>query len=129
MDVEVTDHCDGNFKDQLQIKNTGIADGYIRAAIVGYWVNLSGDVLAPWKATDGSFAGLMVMGTNWVQSPTDGFYYYTQPVAAGATTTKLFESYTLTAAPPVDGAHLQLSILAQIVIASAKATAWPSAPF
>ena len=127
VDVEVTDHCDGNFKDQLQIKNTGIAPGYIRAAIVGYWVNLSGDVLAPWKATDGSFAGLM--GTGWVQSPTDGFYYYKQPVAAGATTTKLFESYTLTAAPPVDGAHLQLSILAQIVIASAKATAWPSAPF
>ncbi|MGN0222534.1 MAG: fimbrillin family protein [Muribaculaceae bacterium] len=127
VDVEVTDSCVGNFKDQLQIKNTGLANGYIRATIVGYWVNLSGDVVAPWNASDGSFAGLM--GSNWVQSSTDGFYYYTQPVAPGATTTRLFESYTLTVAPPLDGAHLQLNILAQIVLATAVNDAWPTRPF
>lgn len=127
VDVEVTDSCVGNFKDQLQIKNTGLATGYIRATIVGCWVNLAGDVVAPWNASDGSFAGLM--GANWVQSSTDGFYYYNQPVAPGATTTRLFESYTLTAAPPVDGAHLQLSILAQIVLTSSLNDAWPSRPF
>lgn len=127
VDVEVTDKCVGSFKDQLQIKNTGIAPGYIRATIVGCWVNLAGDVVAPWTATDGSFAGLM--GANWVQSSTDGFYYYTQPVAPGAITTKLFESYTLTTASPVDGAHLQLSILAQIVLASSLNDAWPIRPF
>lgn len=127
MDVEVSDKVVGKVKSDLQIKNTGLASGYIRATMVGFWVNASGAIVAPWRETDGTFNGLT--GSDWTKSSTDGFYYYTQPVAPGATTSKLFETYTLTAAPPVEGAHLELTILAQIVIESDLKTAWPDSPF
>ncbi|MGN0238352.1 MAG: fimbrillin family protein [Lepagella sp.] len=127
VDVSVDDTVNGNVKSDLKVRNTGISDGYIRVAVIGCWTNLAGDVVASWQDTDGAFAGLM--GANWVKGD-DGFYYYTQVVQPGAlTATPLFDTYTLTANPPVSGAQLELSIIAQIVPTEKLSEAWPGKPF
>lgn len=127
VDVSVDDTVNGNVKSELKVRNTGISDGYIRVAVIGCWTNLSGDVVASWQDSDGSFAGLM--GAGWVKG-SDGFYYFTQVVPPGAlTATPLFDTYTLNANPPVSGAQLELSILAQIVPTEKLTEAWPNKPF
>ena len=122
VDVDVDDEVHGFIKENLVIKNTGNVDAYIRAYLVANWwgTNDAGDdglamgyigndtqpsnpltFLTPW-ALDwttkkdnyfGEFTGLP--GSNWKKA-TDGFYYYTQPVAPGeATGTPLFTKYEL----------------------------------
>lgn len=138
VDVEITDQVEGYVKDNLVIKNTGLATSYIRAAIVGNWILkrtgsdgvTTEDIVADWNSAqvsaggDGDFAGLP--GANWKMG-TDGFYYYKNQVASQAEITdKLFTSYTLTASPPVVGAELRLSILVQAVIADRiEEAGWP----
>lgn len=123
IEVSVEDEVDGNEKSDLHITNTGINDGYIRAAIVGYWVDQNGNILVPWNESDGTFSGFNNL--DWFKG-SDGFYYHKKVVAKGETTSKLFEKYTLTADAPVVGATLQLSIVAQIVEpAGIESSVWP----
>ena len=139
VEVQVTDEVvmDGIYpvKQNLQIKNTGIADAYVRVAITGSWVvdhataqgTANHLIIADWKNSgdptdDGVF--------NWASSqPTkettnsnlwrlgsDGYYYYMKKTVPGETLKPLFESYKLTASAPMSGAYLNLSILAQGVL-------------
>ena len=106
---ETLDSYKGSTKEAVAIKNTGNTDVYIRAALIGQWIDEeSGDPVfgytdftsgqfksvASWyqdqfvtipPATaparkQGSFTGLP--GTKW-ELHDDGFYYYTEPVAPG----------------------------------------------
>lgn len=130
VDVTVDDQVEGVVKSGLTITNTGSAISYIRAAIVGNWVLVREDgyedIVADWSVNgvDGTFENLP--GTGWIDGA-DGFYYYSLPVEAGDPTgSSLFESYTLTAAAPVVGAELRLSILVQSVMADRVDEAnWP----
>lgn len=135
VDVDVEDQVTSTTKSNLSIQNTGTADGYIRATIVGYWADESYNAMAPWndnvlnpwnEATDGSFTGLP--GTDWKKGD-DGFYYYTKPVPHNGFTTPLFESYKLSdeAVKIHPRQKLILDIVAQIVIADKRDEAgWPT---
>ncbi|MBQ6185340.1 MAG: hypothetical protein IJK48_05680 [Bacteroidales bacterium] len=92
----------GSTKQNVAITNTGNTDVFIRAAIVGQWLDESGNpvfgftdytkgtiLVASWyqdqfgenaEHKQGQFTGLP--GTNWVEG-NDGYYYYTEPVAPG----------------------------------------------
>lgn len=110
--VTVTDDVTNNVKSNVMITNTGTTSAYIRARIVGSWVDSSGLVVRKWaSANDGTFDGLP--GSGWVYRKADGYYYYTTPVAPGGTTAPLFTSYTVNAR--VDGAHLEMDILMQAI--------------
>lgn len=141
VDVEIEDQVSGYVKSDLKITNTGLATSYVRAAIVGYWIlereETAGestvvreDIVAAWNPApaadggDGTFDGLP--GANWAKGK-DGFYYYTKQVEPNTEITdKLFNTYTLTANPPVVGAELRLSILVQSVIADrVSESGWP----
>ena len=107
---EVTDQ---NVKQNLVITNSGGVKAYIRAVIVANWCDEDGNVVASWKdATPTGFTGFP--GTDWV-SGTDGYYYYKHPVAPTKSPALLFETYTPPVSP-VDGAHLEMSIVTQSVI-------------
>jgi len=93
----------------VYIQNTGSAKAYIRAAIVGNWYK-DGEIVAPWKVSEGTFVGLA--GNDWTL--VDGFYYYDTAVEAGGSTSYLFTSYTPPTAPVAD-AHLELTILCQAI--------------
>ena len=136
VDIDVDDKMssDGKTKDQITITNTGLSDGYIRAILVGYWVK-DDVIVSPW--TYGNGQGTANWGADWyaggwidhtVASGGDGFWYYKYVVPRGGQTHPVMVSYTLTAAAPVEGAHLEIDIMAQIVIKSGLDAAWPNHP-
>lgn len=127
VDVEVEDAVVGTLKKDVSIQNTGGISGYIRAAIVGFWVNNKGDVVAPWLSTDGEF----VWGSNWSshwKQGSDGFYYHLAPVQANQFTYPLFESYKLNASTEIGSNNafqtLELDIITQIISEKDKSQ-WP----
>ena len=138
--VEVSDNVDGKVKSNLQIINTGLADACYRVAVMGSWV-VESDVtidgitkterliVADWKEDEGTFNWGASHNEYW-RKGSDGYYYYMQPVSRGGVLEKLFETYTLTASPPMAGAYLELSILAEAVYWKNEETndledAWP----
>ena len=139
VEVEVTDEVvmDGIYpvKQNLQIKNTGIANAYIRVAIAGSWVvdhtttqGTSQLIIADWKNSgdpytdDGVFTWSSSQpskgrtNSNLWRLGSDGYYYYMKQTVPGEILAPLFESYKLTASAPMSGAYLNLSILAQGVL-------------
>ena len=125
-----------NVKKDVYISNPSVSKIYVRATVVGCWINANGDALASWIAPDNISAaapegadGEFVLPDGWSNSwlvGTDGYYYYKYPISYGEATTELFDSYTLTAAPPVAGTTLELSVIAQSVYAEdITLTGWP----
>ena len=128
--VTVDDEVVDKVKKNVTITNTGIASGYVRAAIVGYWLR-SEDIMIPWSVDDETTGKLTKGGewdTYWVKG-TDGYFYYKQVLERGQQTYPLFDYYELTAgAAPVEGALLEINILAQIVHENYLSGAWTIPP-
>ena len=118
-------------KSNVSIQNTGTTDAYIRAMIVANWctaadTNGKTKVVAPYAVNASHFPGLP--GSDWVKH-SDGFYYYTKPVAPNQTTDSyLFTSCTPNNAEKPEGAdHLEVNIICQAVQstpANAVTEAW-----
>ena len=127
IDVEVNDNVEGAVKSNVEIQNTGISTGYIRAAIVGFWINNKGDVTGPWSSEDGEFVWGSGWNTKW-KLGIDGFYYHLEPVEAKNFTAPLFKTYTLKASTEIGTPHafqtLELSIISQIISVNDKHL-WP----
>lgn len=117
VDVTITDNVSGVVKSNVIITNTGSTSAYIRARIVGNWVdNQTGQIVQKWNDAstanggDGDFADLP--GDGWQKS--GDYYYYKFPVAPDQPTgNPLFTSYTVTKS--VEGAHLVMDILVQAI--------------
>ena len=121
---KVLEEFDGQTKSDVKIKNTGDISAYIRATFVVMWVAEDGSVLstAPVKGTDYS---LTLGSSDWVVG-SDGFYYYTRPVASGESTGTLIESISLSGIAP-SGYSLNVHVAAtaiQSTPASAVSGAW-----
>lgn len=114
--ITVDDTVEGQVKKDVQIQNTGLAYGWIRAVVNGYWVNKDGVIVAPWKETDGTFVRAENWNTYWAKDPDTGIYYYKQVVPSGEFTQPLFDTYTLKATAPQVDAVLELNVAAQIII-------------
>ena len=138
MGISVTDKCTTTVKSDVAIQNTGFATGYVRAAIVGFWKNGTGDIIVPWNddKIETTEYGTFVWGDAWTahwKRASDNYYYHKEAVARNQFTYPLFNTYTLTAAAPVTGAVLEIDIVAQIIHKNSiennnyKYT-WPSFP-
>lgn len=115
--ITVDDKVEGQVKKDVTIQNSGLAFGWIRAVINGYWVNKNtGVIVAPWKETDGTFVRAANWNTYWAKDPETGIYYYKNVVPSGKFTEPLFDSYTLKATAPQVNAVLELNVAAQILI-------------
>ena len=140
LDIEIDDKVDDDVKSELEIRNVGGKDAYVRALVTGYWVNAEGDIVSIWDPSDENmgvfspkiFAGTPVLNENWVKGA-DGFFYYTKILpAGGATITRLFDTYTAyESGKPVGlkaSDRLEIDIVSQAVVVDAgKAaitTAW-----
>ena len=75
-------------KSDVQIKNTGDTEAYIRAAIIVTWKNADGKVWAQ-KPKDTDYS-LTLGSSKWVKY--GDYYYYTIPVAPGDSTEVLISS-------------------------------------
>ena len=119
---EVQEKFDGKVKSDVNVKNTGDIDAFIRVKLVTYRTNNAGQHI-------GGTAALsqFTLGANWVEY--NGYYYYTLPVAPGDNpATKLTDSMTLTESyDDADGGHQSIDVMAeaiQSVPAEAVGQAW-----
>ena len=96
----VQETLNGNVKSDVKAKNTGTAPAYIRAAVDIYWQDGNGARL--WEEPQADTYNIVwsdslgdALGANsassWVKA-SDGFYYWTSPVAPGEETNVLITS-------------------------------------
>lgn len=72
----------GSSKDNVQIKNTGDTDAYIRVAVVVNWASEDGTKIWAQKPVLGTdYTISYATGTGWADGG-DGYYYYTEAVPA-----------------------------------------------
>ena len=135
---EVEEKLDGTTKSDVCIKipekDKGIAttQAYVRATYVVNWAKDGSDntntvyAVAPVEGTDYTLE--MDSSSKWTKG-TDGYYYYSEPVAPGRKTEVLFKEFALKQNANVpNGYHLQVTILAegiQSVPERAVESAWP----
>ena len=107
---EVQESFDGKAKTNVNVKNTGDIDAFIRVKLVSYRTNDEGQHI-------GGTAPLpsFTLGDGWVKY--GDYYYYTQPVAPGETpATNLTNSMTLTAEySDADGGHQSIDVMAEAI--------------
>lgn len=120
----VQETLNGKVKSDVKAKNTGTAPAHIRAAVDIYWQDQDGarlwdepkeepkgeaDYEIAWSVADASGAN---SAYNWVKA-SDGFYYWTSPVAPGAETGVLINRVTELKA--TEGRNLVVDISTQAV--------------
>lgn len=106
----VDETLDGTTKKDVKIQNTGDTDAWIRAAVVITWQDAEGNVYGQAPVVDTNYTA-WTPGTDW-EKGTDGFYYYTKPVAAGAATANaLIGSIAPVGNTPADGYYLTVEII------------------
>lgn len=128
----VQETLNGKVKSDVKAKNTGAAPAYIRAAVDIYWQDQDGARLwdEPVAGTDyvidwGSVSKASASNTasSWVVA-SDGYYYWTSPVAPMGKTDVLIKSVTEQKA---DGKNLVVDISTQAIQSTpddAVAEAW-----
>ena len=109
---EVTERFDGStgVKSNVNVKNTGTINAFIRVKLVTYRTNDQGQHI-------GGTASLptFTLGANWVSY--DGYYYYTLPVAPGERPkTNLTDSMTLVGSYlDTDGGKQAVDVMAEAI--------------
>lgn len=105
----------GTTKSNVQIKNVGDMPAYIRVALVPVWRNLDGSGAGIPASLDQFTIATLPEGSTpvnkWVLD--DGYYYYTEPVAPGASTQALIDTATVNTTK--EGKYLELQILSQSI--------------
>lgn len=111
----------GNVKENVQIKNTGDTDAYIRVAVVVNWASADGSCVWAQKPADDDYTITYNLSNGWFNGG-DGFYYYSKAVSPGESTSVLIdEAKQLLAAPKgTDGTQYYLSI--EIVASAIQST-------
>lgn len=110
VDCEVTESFNGTTKSDVNVKNTGDTEAYIRVKLVTYRVNDEGQHIGG-TATIPDFTP----GTNWVAY--GDYYYYTLPVAPGdEPAADLIDSITLTGSyDDADGGKQVIEVMAEAI--------------
>ena len=80
---EVTENFTNNKKDNVQVKNTGTTDAYIRATYVVNWVDAEKNIVAS-EPAGYSYSLTENSDSKWIAK--DGYFYYTSPIAPGDST-------------------------------------------
>lgn len=92
VDASVEETFDGTTKSDVKAKNDGTVPIYVRAQVNIYWQDANGNQLweEPVENADYTVTWGDELGKSWIQG-SDGFYYWTQPLAAGAVTGNLID--------------------------------------
>ena len=114
----------GNVKENVQIKNTGDTDAYIRVAVVVNWASADGSCVWAQKPADDDYTITYNLGNGWVKG-SDDYWYYTKsvpPTEGNNLTDILIEKATQNKEGPkgTDGTQYYLSI--EIVASAIQST-------
>ncbi len=112
----VVEDFDGKTKTNVNVENTGDIPAFIRVKLVAYRTNDAGQHIG-----GVSEVPAFTLGKDWAKC--GDYYYYTYPVAPGATPAdslaeviKLTENYT-----DVDGGHQSIDVIAEAIQAGPEA--------
>lgn len=109
---EVTEKFENNIKSEVNVKNTGDTEVYIRVKLVTYRVNGNDNHRIGGTATVPNFD----LGDYWVKY--NGYYYYTLPVAPGKTPKSFLtadDSITLESYTDADGGRQVIEVIAEAI--------------
>ena len=127
--ASVPPHIDENFngsvKDNVQIRNDGDIPAYIRVKVVVTWKDTADNVYGETPAFGTDYTWTMPESSKWFLK--DGFYYYSEPVAAEGTTDILFTNCQPVKDRVPEGYSLSVDIHAQSIQAeptTAVTSAW-----
>lgn len=111
----------GTIKENVQIKNTGDTDAYIRVAVVVTWKNKDGTKVWAQTPTATDYTVNYDLTNGW-EKGSDGYYYYEDAVNPNALTNVLITNAKQNVTGPVgsDGTQYYLSI--EIVASAIQAT-------
>lgn len=105
--IEIEEKFDGKTKENVYVTNKGNIPVYIRANLVFTWKDSAGNIIE--KPADATLTVDYGNG-DWVKG-SDGFWYYTKPVAAdGGKTTNLIDRATIN-----KGYKMDLEVMAQSI--------------
>ena len=126
VDITVEENFDGSTKKDVKITNTGDTEVYIRATYVVTWKDAAENVYPeqPQQGVDYTISLNLEQGWSCYN---DGYYYYTEPVAPGASTGVLITSCAPVSEKTPEGYFLSVDVLAsaiQSVPAEAVGQAW-----
>ena len=115
----------GNLKKNVQIKNTGDTDAYIRVAVVVNWASEDGSKIWAQKPVVGSdYTITYDLSNGWIDGG-DGFFYYSKAVSPDSSTSVLIKNAGLesrvTAPTGTDSTQYYFSI--EIVASAIQPTA------
>lgn len=111
--TDITEQFDGSVKNNVQVKNTGEVEAFIRAAVVITWQNTAGEVY-PTAPVEGTDYTVSYPGNDWVKH-TDGYYYYTKIVKTNESTGILLTDCKPLKDAPAEGYTLHVEILATAI--------------
>ena len=124
--ITVDENFNGSTKENVKIKNSGDTEVYIRATYVVTWKDATGKEVYPTQPVEGTdYSIALNLSEGWVQY--GGYYYYTEPVAPGASTGVLITSCAPVSEKTPEGYFLSVDVLAsaiQSVPADAAGQAW-----
>lgn len=102
-------------KKNVQIKNTGDTDAYIRVAVVVNWMSTDGTKVWASKPVENTdYTIRYAENTGW-EKGSDGYWYYTKPVppTEGSNLTDILINEAKVLKPaPLDGYYLSIEIVA-----------------
>lgn len=117
VDSELVLGKDAEGKNTVAVKNTGDTEAYVRVAMVITWVaNEAGGhsvthIDEPMWHRDYTI-DYAIDNPDWLQSTTDGLWYYIKPIEGGAVTPPLIYDYgKLNTAQPPEGYKLSIVII------------------
>ena len=107
---EVTENFNGEVKSNVNVKNTGTINAFVRVKLVTYRTNDQGQHIG-----GTAFLPTFTLGANWVSH--DGYYYYKLPVAPGEMPeTNLTDSMTLIGSyMDTDGGKQAVDVMAEAI--------------
>ena len=108
-EIDITEKFDGSKKTDVGVTNIGETEVYVRVMLVETWRNSGDQVVAK---PEGAVVSYEWGSSDWVKG-SDGYYYYTKPLAVGDTTPNLIDRATCTV--PEGAALLHLEVVAQAI--------------
>ena len=110
--IDIDEKIESGVKTDVQVKNTGNTDAFIRAKIVVTWKDADGNVSAT-KPVEGTDYTMTLNETNWFRG-SDGFYYCRTSVApnGGSTPVLITACKKVDGVTPPDGYDLSVEIIA-----------------
>ena len=117
-EIEIEEKFENNVKSDVKVINKGNIPVYIRANLVFTWKDSAGNIIE--RPADATLTVDYGNG-DWVKG-SDGFWYYTKPVAAaadGGKTTNLIDRATIKF-PEGKGYKMDLEVMAQSIQAEPK---------